>query len=248
MTEANEQAGNDTLLAGKYKTPQDLEKAYLELQRKLGAPKTTEVAPLGGKPQEFEADGSGVVARKVAEINTALSALQAGDGSALAKLTALGADPRLVQSALGVMQDTQRRYQARLHEAAGGKENYDALNAWINSDEGVESFERESYSQALASGDIQRSTDAIRHMTNRHREHTGYAPAQLTVSVPGGGGPKRVSAFENIQEVGRATADPRYDRNSPRHDPAYAAEVAARMQISPCLDMGFATDVQSRPG
>lgn len=248
MTDTDTQgAGNDTLLAGKYRTPQDLEKAYLELQRKLGAPKAPEVAPLGGNPQTYEADGNGAVARKVAEINTALSALQAGDGSALAKLTALGADPRLVQSALGVMQDTQRRYQARLHEAAGGKENYDALNNWITSDEHVESFERESYSQALASGDIQRSTDAIRHMSNRHREHTGYTPAQLTVTGHGGT-TKRVAAYENIQEVGRATADPRYDRNSPRHDPTYAAEVKARMQISPCLDMGFSKDVQSRPG
>lgn len=248
MTDTEGQAGNDTLLAGKYKTPQELEKAYLELQRKLGAPRqgTPEAAPLGGKPQEFESDTNGEVAKFRAKTSTALSKLHAGDPAAESELVALGWDRSVVRAQLGVAQDTQRRYMAKLHEAAGGKENYDALNEWITGDDGVESFERESYSQALASGDIQRSTEAIRHMTNKHREHTGYAPAQLTVSVPGGNGAKRIEAYSNIQEVGRATADPRYDRNSPRHDPAYAAEVQARMQISPCLDPGFAQDIKNR--
>lgn len=252
--------GNDTRpdwLLPKYNsgdTAKDIEnqaRAYVEAQKLLGqrggAPAAPDVAPLGGNPQTFAADGNGVVAQTMAKINTALSRLQAGDPAAEADLVALGADPRLIRSALGTMQDTQRRYQGKLHEAAGGKDQYEALNHWITNGEDVESFERESYAQALASGDIQRSTDAIRHMTNRHRESTGYTPAQLTRTVPGGGA-KRIEGYENIQEVGRATADPRYDRTSPRHDPAYAAEVQARMQISPCLDMGFATDIQSRPG
>ena len=248
MTDDNAQAGeSDTLLAGKYKTPQDLEKAYLELQRKLGAPRgnAPQAAPLGGNPQEFEADGTGAVSKQIAKLQTALSRLQAGDVAAEADLVALGADQRLVRATLGTIQDTQRRYQARLQDAAGGKDNYEALNEWITSDSAVESFERESYAQALASGDIQRSTDAIKHMTNRHRDHTGYAPAQLTHIVPGGE-QKRVAGYESVADVGRATADPRYDRTSPRHDPNYAAEVQARMQISACLDPGWSNDIKSR--
>lgn len=248
MTEQDEQAApGDTLIAGKFKSQDELVKAYKALESKLGGRPQQAAAPLGGAPQEFEAEASGAVGKKIAEINTALSALQAGDMSAAAKLTALGADPRLVQSALGVMQDTQRRYQARLQEAAGGKDNYDALNRWINEDPKVESFERDAYSEALNSGNIQRSTEAIRHMANLHRDSTGYAPAQLSISVPGGG-TKRVDAYANVNEVGAATGDPRYWKDSRNYDPVYAAEVQARMAISPCLDKGFTPDIQSRQG
>lgn len=254
MTETESTDTRPDWLLPKFKTVEDQARAYIEAQKLIGQRPNPEPqmlglkpAPLGGNPQDFEPDGGGQVAKKIADINSALSALQAGDASALAKLTALGADQRLVQAALGVMQDTQRRYQARLHEAAGGAADYEALNRWIIDSDEVESFERDSYAQALATGDIQRATDAIKHMTNRHRESTGYTPAQLTHTVPGSA-PKRVAAYENFQEVAAATSDPRYDKQSRHHDPNYAAEVNARMQISPCLDKGFAIDVASRNG
>ncbi len=256
MTETQVPTGNDTRpewLLPKYNSgdvAKDIEaqaKAYVDAQKLLGKQtQGTKPAPLGGDPQTFEADGNGAVAQRIAQINTALSALQAGDASAAARLTALGADPRLVQSALGTMQDTQRRYQSRLHDAAGGKNDYDALNQWITESDQVESFERDSYSQALASGDIRQSTEAIRHMTNRHRESTGYSPSQLSIHVAGGDGPKRIAPYENYNEVAAATSDPRFDKNGPRYDPSYAAEVNARCGISPCLDKGFAIDVKSR--
>jgi len=245
MTEENTDTEGQ-LLAGKYKTPQDLEKAYIALQKKLGEPRSApDVAPVGGKPAEFDADGSGVVAKKMAEFNTALARLNAGDPSALPTLIALGGDPQSLRRALGVAQDMQKRALSLVHGAAGGKEAFESLNQWVNESPEVESFQRDAYEDALASGDLQRSTEAVKHMAELHRNHTGYTPSQLTVSVPGGG-PKRVAPYSDTGEVGRATSDPRYDRTSPRHDPAYAAEVQARMQISPCLDPGFASDVQSR--
>ena len=234
------------LLAGKYKTPQDLEKAYLELQKKLGAPREgTRVAPVGGTPQDATPEGRGDVARQMAEFNTALARLNAGDPAALPTLIALGGDPQALRRALGVAQDMQKRALSLVHGAAGGKESFESLNQWINESDQVESFQRDAYQDALASGDLQRSTEAVKHMAELHRNHTGYAPSQLTVSVPGGA-PKRVSGYDSIEEVGAATADPRYFKDSPRHDPAYAAEVQARMQISPCLDKGFASDVPNR--
>ena len=39
------QSQQETLLAGKYRSSEDLEKAYLELQSKLGEPEETEYEP-----------------------------------------------------------------------------------------------------------------------------------------------------------------------------------------------------------
>lgn len=244
MTEENTDTEGQ-LLAGKYKTPQDLEKAYIELQKKLGVPKSDiKIAPVGGEPQAFSADANTAFARHMAKFNTAVAKLNVGDASAAPELIEMGADPNGVRLALGNAQAAQRRAQAMREEIVGGKAALDSLHEWMQ-DGGVELFELDAYQQAQNSGDMQRQLEAIRHMQQRHKESTGYTPSQLTVSVPGGG-PKRVAPYSDTGEVGRATSDPRYDRTSPRHDPAYAAEVQARMQISPCLDPGFASDVQSR--
>jgi hypothetical protein len=51
--------GDQPLLAGKFKDPQALEQAYVELQKKLGEPRTEESEPEdGGEPAEEEAEES----------------------------------------------------------------------------------------------------------------------------------------------------------------------------------------------
>lgn len=240
MTEATDtqEPGNDTLLAGKYKTPQELEKAYLELQKKLGQrPGAPPVAPLGGTPEVAEPDGNTAAAKHIAKFNTALAKLQAGDPAAEAELIAMGGDPRAIRMTLGYAQQTQRKFTETYQAPAGGKEGFEALAQWMDESPDVEPFERDMFATAMASGDIGKTTEAVKYMTNKHRESTGYSPAQLTHVVPGGG-TQRVEGFADEYELGRAYAEA-------EGDPAKMAVFNARCGVSDFIGMGFVPGYQN---
>jgi hypothetical protein len=240
MTEVESTDTRPDYLLPKFKTVEDQARAYVEAQKLLGqraAPEAPKIAPLGGEPETFNADASTAFARQMAKFNTSLAKYVAGNPEGANELIAMGVDPRAARMGLGVAQDTQRQYDAMVQAPAGGREAFDGLNEWMQSSPEVHDFERESYRQALASGDINRATQAVTHMTNKHRESTGYTPQQLTHVVPGGG-QKRVSGYSDIYEVGQA-----YEAAG--KDPVKLAEFDARCSVSECLQNGFVPGYQN---
>lgn len=226
MSDENAQAGNpDTLLAGKYKTQEELIAGYKALEAKLGQRDQPRigVTPAGGNPN-LDPDG----ATKAAKFNMAMAALQAGDARAVGMLVELGVNPHHAQMGLGVSQDAQKKYAKNTMDQAGGPDGYAALLNWVNEDPSLSSFERQAFTEALDSGNPALLYPQIAIMRERHMKQTGFEPQQLQVTVPGGKS-VRVRGYESAEDAGKATADPRYWKTK---DDDYIAEVQARIAVS----------------
>jgi hypothetical protein len=202
------------LILGKFKDQAALEKAYTELEGKLGerVPPTTPPAPSTDGKINFDA-----VAAEMRDNNGELSK-----------------DTYDMLETHGINKDTLTRYfegqaalaeraRADLASVAGGEEGLKNLLAWA--DENISEREKVAYNQAVDNDDLAAARLLLRGIQAQFSEATPTEPQLLT-----GMGP-RVAAgarpFGSIQEQTKAIQDPRY-----KHDPAYEAEVIARIAVS----------------
>jgi hypothetical protein len=107
---------------------------------------------------------------------------------------------------------------AKLYEAAGGKEGFNQLIDWGRKNLTPE--QRAFYDQQLNGPDAIATVQLLRQRMNVGRD------PQLTQVNGGASGP--VTAFRDQAEMIAAMSDPKYHSS-----PAYRADVEARMRISP---------------
>lgn len=107
---------------------------------------------------------------------------------------------------------------AKLYEAAGGKESFNQLIAW--GQKNLTPEQRAFYDQQLNGPDAIATVQLLRQRMNVGRD------PQLAQVNGGASGP--VTAFRDQAEMIAAMADPKYHSS-----PAYRADVEARMRLSP---------------
>lgn len=226
-------------LAGKFKTAQDLEKAYLELQKKLGE-KTpdSEEEPVEGQPEDTE-EGSEEEAPEEEEedssteetVNYMLELGQEYDKTgelseeAIEKLSAM--DPKdLIKSYLQYQQKaTQAQIQQSevnsIMESVGGADAYSEMIQWAGSN--LQPAEIEQFNAVTNSGNAAAIRFAVEALSNRYRSAEGYEAPLVT----GRKAPAKAKGFRSQAELARAISDPRYSR-----DPAYRQDVEEKLARS----------------
>ena len=224
------------LIAGKYKTQDDLVKAYKDAESELGklraklAQRETPTLPdtLKAKPDTGEPDAGGknAEARAAAKVQAALNALIAGNPQAESLLGELGLPAETSRMALGIAAKAQKSYVDNIYKAAGGEAAYKEMIRWFGESPEITDYERESAFAEIESGNPSRVHAQVRVMRQRYEQEVGNTPAELVIPVPGGD-PERILPFADQQELARAYADKKYDT-----DPAYRAKTDARARIS----------------
>ena len=215
------------LLAGKYKTAQDLEKAYIELQQKLGSGEQQQSEP----EQESEAD------EPAEEIFSTFNSIddelaQGGEISeeSMAKLSAMDSKDLV---------DAYLRYQNTLEDApvqqgrelndqevssiynsVGGEQQYQQMTAWAA--ENLDADTVQAFDNVIESGNVAAINLALRGLQSQYNDNVGYENNMIQ------GKPAQPSnGYRSQAEVVRAMNDPRYDR-----DPAYRQEVMDKLANS----------------
>jgi hypothetical protein len=239
---ARDSAQEPTKLAGKFNSTEDLLKAYQELERKLGAGETEETPaaeelPVEGEeetpaeeeelPEDQEVtedDVEELSATEVVEYLTDRFAEQEGQLSDedYSMAEEMGYDRDMVDAYIRGQQAQSELATLKLHDAAGGEDNLNAMLVWAST--GLDAKSIDEYNAALADNDVTKATAGVSKLRAQYEAANGVEPKLL------GGKPARVSndVFTSWAEVTAAMSDKRYGTK----DAKYTAEVAAKLSRS----------------
>lgn len=218
------------LLAGKFRDAEDLEQAYIELQRKLGDPSQRNAEEVEEAPQEEEPEqlDTNFLERLWEEsqgeyTEETLDALQNMDPADLAQMYLEFRS----QVEEGVPQGevlTEGDVQA-LQGIVGGQDQYAQMMGWAQ--ETLSEQEISMYDSVMEKGDPLACYFAVNALALRYQDVQGYDGQMLTGKAPA----TQQQGFRSQAELVRAMSDPRYD-----NDPAYRADIAAKLEVS---DLNF---------
>jgi hypothetical protein len=208
-----------SLLAGKYKTAEDLERAYKALESKLGAPKE-EVADIPVPTNEAEAKE--VVEAKGVDFE-ALNYEFAEQGelskATYDKLAKAGIPETAVNAYIAGQQALVEQNITKLQSLAGGEKSYQEMINWAS--ESLSPIEKEGFNQALSTE--AGSQFAIQGLYARYRAEAG-APNLIrgNSSTPNSSG-----GYESSRQMMVDMASPQY-----KVDPAFRQMVQNKVARS----------------
>ena len=210
------------LLAGKYKSAEELERGYLELQKRLsGNKEEVEEAPETEPTEEVEEDDT-----EVDLYDSIMESYRTGEW-----------DPELVNKVenmspvdvanMFLEKGTPQTIQAtpqdveQIQESIGGTEEYQSMIQWAS--QNLSEQEIGMYDTVMDRGDPLAMFFAVQALNARYQDSIGYDGEMLTGSAPR----NTSDSFHSQAELVAAMSDPRYDR-----DPAYRADVADKLERS----------------
>jgi len=216
----------DRLLADKYNSVEELEKAYTELQKKLGQQNSEE------EPQEPQEDEE--VEESNEDISLLLKIAEEAEGgtfsdetiAALEGLSSVDVANMFLayqeQNSTPAKVELTEQDVAEMKGLVGGEQQYEAMCSWAA--ENLSPQEVEVFDYVVTElGDPRAVYFAIQAMNYRFREAAGYEPQLLSGRSPSTKG----DVFESHAQLVAAMNDPRYDR-----DPAYRASIEAKLERS----------------
>lgn len=205
-------------LPEKFKSPEDMAKAYAELESKQSKP---EEKPAPTPEAATEA------AKKAGVDMAALSAEYAEKGelseATLKDLESKGFDRPTVDAYIEGQKALGAKMVAAASEAVGGEENLKATLAWAKANLSEEAIA--AYDKTIDGGDLATIDLAVRGLYSQFVAAEGKAPTLVTGEQATG--EKGAVAFTSTEQVRAAMSDPRYAK-----DAAYRKQVANRLAVS----------------
>ena len=223
------EAQQQQLLAGKYKNAEELESAYVELQKKLGEPKTDVPEETGETETEAKEEEVTEEEPETKESNI-LDTLwdQRDDGFSDETLK------ELAQTNPGELAKEYLRYRnanqaqaltdeniSQLMESAGGEEQYNQMVGWAK--DNLSAQEQKMYDTVVDRGDPLACYFALQALKSRYTDAVGTDGRMLTGKPPSSAG----DVFKSQQELVKAQSDPRY-----HDDPAYRQAIMDKLERS----------------
>lgn len=223
----------DTLLAGKYQSAAELEKAYLELQKQFskGSKGTDDsVEETGGSDDETDETDDEEDGPDVEFLNELWEQAVSGnytqetidkinemDGKSVAEMYLQYRDQVEKQQAPTLTEESA----AQLKQMVGGDTQYQSMMEWAN--DNLKQEEISMYDAVMESGNALAAYWAVQAMAYRYGDSVGREGKLVT----GRGGADAKDVFRSQAEVNRAMKDPRYDS-----DPAYRQDVFDKLSRS----------------
>ena len=235
------QEAEDNLLAGKYKDAQELEKAYVELQKKLGegsqASGDTEQPTDEVQEDTQDTEDTDETQEDLTDFSF-LNTLQeeASSGKEYSKETidklSQMSSQEIANMHLSWVKDAQTKFIPKppdftqqditeLKGVAGGEEGYQEMISWANSN--LSEQEIRMFDVVMERGDPVAAFFAVKSLAYRYNDTVGSEGKMIAGTAPKTDG----SSFRSQAEVVKAMRDPRYDR-----DPAYRQDIQNKLARS----------------
>lgn len=211
------------LLAGKYRSAEELERGYLELQKRLSGKEEVEVEEVEEQTQdEPTEDVDGLY-------ETIMESYHTGEWDP--EIVSKVEEMHPVDVANMFLANQQAQQQAtpqatesdieQIQAAVGGSDEYQNMIQWAG--QNLSEQEVAMYDAVMDRGDPLAMFFAAQALNARYQDAVGYDGEMLT-----GNAPRNASdAFRSQAELVAAMSDPRYDK-----DPAYRADVADKLERS----------------
>lgn len=225
------------LIGGKFKSQEDLLKAYEELQKKLskgesldedeeaseGQGETTEQPSEEEAPSETQA-----VLTKAAEMYSEKGEISEETIEELSKMDSKELIKAYVEfysknaqnyQQQAALQDSQ---QSEILAIAGGQEGYTEMVQWAS--QNLDPQEIEAFNSVTSSGNYPAIRFAVEALQNRYKAAEGYEAPMVSGKRSKG---SEAKGYRSHAELARDIADPRYSS-----DPAFRADVEAKLARS----------------
>ena len=224
----------EQIYAGKYKSAQELEKAYIELQAKLGEKKEeteTETASAEEQPEDTPKMSEG------ATLITDASKEYFDNGNKLspetmAKFSSMSSQD-LIKAYMEVSQNPEFQQQGappaditapqinQIKNSAGGEQQYAQIVNWAKTN--LPQDQIVAFDEVVNTGSVQAIQLAVSGLKAEYDNANGVEGRMVTGKAPQNSG----DVFRSQQELVAAMNDPRYDR-----DPAYRQDVIQKLDRS----------------
>ena len=234
------QAEQEQLLAGKYKNAEDLEKAYVELQKKLGDQGNEDSEATGdSESDESEENSEETEETKenspaVALINEASAEYYANDNKlspeTIEKFSQMSSQD-LVNAYLELQQGQPAQQQTAVDmsdaqintvkNSVGGEAEYGKLVEWAG--QNLDQNSQNAFDSIVETGNVDAIKIAIKGLQSQYENANGYEGRMLSGKSPKTSG----DTFRSQAEVVAAMSDPRYD-----NDPAYRQDLIEKLDRS----------------
>lgn len=211
QAEPEPQEEETPLLAGKYKSAEELEKAYVELQKKLGASE-----PEQAEKAAVEAVGEADFLKMQEEYAEKGSLSE----ETFKSLEGRGIPRKMVEAYIEGQQALADRQTQAVYAEIGGEQEYQTLIQWASKN--LDSDEITVFNGEVQSGDLRRAKVAVKGLAARR-----MVEDKTVRRVEGKSSASTGDVFSSMAEVVRAMRDGRYSA-----DPAYRRDVEARLARS----------------
>jgi hypothetical protein len=237
--QAREDAESELRYAGKFKSAEDLEKAYKELEKKLGQKESndspTEEEPDGEESSENEEEDQEeeVAVSEEAEFLKSASEEYYSNNNQLKpetiqKLKEMPSE-KLVEAYLNNVRNSPAATPQVLTDAdaksivdsVGGTDSYNQTLAWAA--DNLSPTEVAAYDNVVNSGNKDAIFFAVQALNQKYKDSVGFEGQQ----VSGKNVRNSVKGFRSQAELAQAISDPRY-----RNDPAYRLDVEEKLAAS----------------
>jgi hypothetical protein len=220
--------------AGKFKSAEDLEKAYLELQKKLGQKETDE----SSSTDETESDDGDTdeeetpVAKRVSFLKEASEEYYSNDNQlkpeTIEKLKEMPSE-ELIEAYLELQKNNPVAQSQPLSadaaktivDSVGGQDAYNDTLVWAA--DNLKPEEVAAYDNVVNSGNKDAIFFAVQALNQRYRDSVGFEGQQVSGKAP----KSSVKGFRSNAELATAISDRRY-----RTDPAYRFDVEQKLAAS----------------
>ena len=237
------QEEQEQLFAGKYKSAQELEKAYGELQKKLGekgnedSESAGDTEPTDSKEDSEETEETSQASPEV-ELITSASDEYAEKGElseeTLAKFSSMSSQD-LVKAYMEAQANAPEQSQpvadisdASVNEVknfAGGEKAYDNIVNWASQNLDQKSIE--AFDSIVNTGSVDAIKLAVSGLKSQYDNANGYEGKMLTGKAP----VEQRDVYRSQADLVAAMSDRRYD-----NDPAYRQDVIAKLERSDNLE------------
>ncbi len=212
----------DSLLAGKYKNAQDLESAYLELQKKLGESGDEAPEEEGDmeEAEQFEATPATDMISTASQEFAEAGEITPETRDALAEMSSEELLDAYMSMQKAPSPDLTDSDVSSLKDSVGGEEAYNQITGWAA--EALSDADLDAFNDTVENGRWHRSR-WFWLATSRYQAENGYEGTQLQGKAPS----NSRDVFRSQAEVVEAINDPRYDR-----DPAYRNDILMKLERS----------------
>jgi len=236
------QQEQEGLLAGKYKNAEELEKAYGELERKLGEQGNKDSETVD-EAEVQESDEVSEEKKETSEDSAVTTLLNEANkeyydnDQSLSKETidkfAEMSSTELVSAYLESLKGTQAQQETQaapeltdkdinvVKNSAGGEAEYGKIIEWAR--ESYEQSDIDSFNNLIATGNVGAIKLAVAGLKAQYQDANGYEGKMYSGKPP----TTSKDTFRSQQELVAAMSDPRYDE-----DPAYRQDVIEKLDRS----------------
>ena len=217
-------------LPEKFKSAEDMAKAYAELEKKIGqkapeatqdqkADENTDQEDGDATPEEQANEAAEKAGLDLDELSTKYWENGQLDDSDYESLEKAGYPKHIVEQFIKGQEAQAALIEQQVFSSVGGQEEYNAMLGWA-SDE-LSPGEVKAFNKAVNSGDIDEINAAVKGLKARYDASVGYEP---TRQIKSDGKSASDTMYRSVAELQKDMGDPRY-----KNDPAFRKDVEAKL-------------------